>query len=118
MFKVTAFFSLCIGLIACQPKLKFDKAKWDSKDDMQYPYREAMLDDLVKHHQLKGLTYKQLTRQVGEPARYDNDLNNPYYNIIIDYGWDIDPVYTKVLSIQLNSDSVVTGYKVEEWRKH
>jgi hypothetical protein len=114
---ITLLFGILLNF-SCERKLKFDKAKWNDKYDLEYPYREVMLEDLVKHHHLIGLTYKQLTTQIGEPARYDSNLDNPYYNIIIDYGWDIDPVYTKVLRIQLNKDSVVAGYKVEEWRKN
>jgi hypothetical protein len=114
----TVLSAICVCLTACQPKLKFDRVKWNTKTDLQqYPYRDAMIEDLVKHHQLKGLTYKQLTTQIGEPARYDSDLDNPYYDVIVDYGSDIDPVYTKVLSIRLNEDSIVTGYKVREWKK-
>ncbi|RVU02386.1 hypothetical protein EOD41_00140 [Mucilaginibacter limnophilus] len=108
---------LCLCLTACQPKLKFDKAKWNSRSDMEYPYRDAMLDDLLKQHHLKGLTYKELTKNIGEPIRALDNLEYAYYNIVTDYGSDIDPVYTKILSIKLNKDSIVTDYKVEEWKK-
>jgi uncharacterized lipoprotein YehR (DUF1307 family) len=108
---------LVVSLTACQPKLKFDKALWNNKSDMEYPYRDAMLDDLLKQHHLRGLTYKELTTKIGEPVRALDNVGDAYYEIITDYGSDIDPVYTKILSIKLNKDSIVTDYKVEEWRK-
>lgn len=114
------YFFLCVILPACRPhpfKTKFNKAKWNEKNDWEYPNRAAVLDDLLKYHQIKGLTYKQQTIQIGEPMRNDDDLTHPYYDIIVDFGSDIDPVYTKVLSITLNKDSVVTGYEVKEWRQ-
>lgn len=108
---------LCLSLTACQPKLKFNKAKRNCKSDTEYPYREAMLDDLLKRYLLKGLIYKELAIKIGEPIRALDNLEYAYYNIITDYGPDIDPVYTKILSIRLNKDSVVTDLKVEEWNK-
>jgi len=104
-------------LAACHFNQRFDKLKWNTFDSMFYPYRDAMLDDLLKHHSLKGLTYKELTTQIGEPVRSRDDKDNPYYQIVTDYGSDIDPVYTKILTIHLSKDSIVTGYKVEEWKK-
>jgi hypothetical protein len=64
-------------------------------------------------HQIKGSTYKELTIQIGEQVRYDDNKDNTYYSIVVDYGWDIDPVYTKVLSIILNKDLIVTTYEVK-----
>ena len=34
---------------------KFDKAKWLIRQDKDYPYRDAMLHDLVYKQRLKGL---------------------------------------------------------------
>jgi len=36
---------------------------------------------------------------------------------VTDYGWDIDPVYTKDLVFKLNKDSIVVDYKINEWKK-
>ena len=47
---------------------KFDKSKWITKDDKDYSMRKSILNDLVSHHQLKGLTYKQLIDSLGEPS--------------------------------------------------
>jgi len=46
--------------------------------------------------------------------RNDNEI---YYLIENDYGWDIDPIYTKYLILTLNKDSCVINSKVYEWEK-
>jgi len=89
---------------------------WDDRDQgFGYPKRKFMLNDLIENHQIKGLTYKQMVDSIGEP-NIDPGSYKAYYNIILNYGWDIDPVYTKDLVIQLDRDSVVTGFKVKEWK--
>lgn len=94
----------------------FNKAAWaDGDQGWGYPNRKYMLNDLLKNHQIKGLTYKQLIDSIGEP-HLDSGSYEAYYNIILDYGWDIDPVYSKNLILQLNRDSVVTGFEIKEWK--
>jgi len=61
---------------------KFDKKKWFAKEDWDYPYRDDIVDDLVKHHQLRGLPYKQLTDSLGEPENL-TDTDGVYYQIIM-----------------------------------
>jgi hypothetical protein len=74
-----------------------------------------MLKDLMNHHQLKGLTYKQLVDLIGEPEKYsDEEPNTATYNIVTDYGRDIDPVYIKNLEVKISSDSIVTDANINE----
>jgi hypothetical protein len=94
---------------------KFNKAAWAVREEGLYYNRKYMLSDLIENHQIKGLTYKQLVDSIGEP-RIDSGSYEAYYNIELDYGWDIDPVYSKDLVIQLNRDSVVTGFDFKEWK--
>lgn len=64
------------------------------------------------------MSFTQMTKLLGEPSRCENvNIDSPYYTINTDYGHDIDPVYTKILTVYLNKDSVITNYKVKEWRK-
>jgi len=108
---------LLISVTACERQEKFDTEKWLVKVDMDYPYRDLMIDDLVNNRQIKGLQYQELVKLLGEPQRnWQADSNQYYYQIVEDYGMDIDPVYTKNLMIQLQ-DSVVTEFKVQEWKK-
>ena len=112
----TALFILT--LVSCHTKQKFDKTKWaEVADLMTFPNRKNMIDDLVQNYQLKGKTYQELTELLGRPqSRLDSTLQ-VYYDIDIDYGFDIDPVYTKTLSIQFDKDTVVRKYEVQEWKK-
>lgn len=104
-------------LTLCGCKSKFDKKLWIVEEDAEtYPHRDKMVDDLVENHHLKGLTYHQLVDSVGLPnLNYQVD-SGVYYVIKVDYGWDIDPVYSKGLFIKLNKDSIVTSVKIEEWK--
>lgn len=115
-FIVIAFFILLI--VACNQSQPFDKSAWKEKGDLNiYPNRDKMLDDLMNHHQLKGLTYKQLIDLLGEPEKYsDEKPNSVTYNIAIDYGRDIDPVYIKNMEVKFSSDSIVTDVNLKEIR--
>ena len=80
-----------------------------------YPQRERMLRDIINKHQLKGLKYKQMIELLGEPENYtDEEVNTETYNIVVDYGRDIDPVYIKHLEVKFNSDSIVTDVYIKE----
>ena len=85
---------------------------------MEYPYRRAMLKDLMTNYKLKGLSYKELVDLIGEPQKnLIGDSDEIYYPVFEDYGSDIDPVHTIDLAIKLNKDSVVTDFRVDEWKK-
>lgn len=43
--------------------------------------------------------------------------NSLTYNIVLNYGDDIDPVYSKNLDIFFSKDSIITSYKITEWKK-
>ncbi|WCT11539.1 hypothetical protein [Mucilaginibacter jinjuensis] len=103
-------------IAGCQPNLKFNKSEWSYKEDWDYPYRDEMLNDLTKNHKLKGLTFHQLIDSLGQPQADGTD-NSFFYETLIDFGSDIDPVHTKSLVIHLNKDSVVSGFEIKEWRK-
>ena len=49
----------------------------------------------MHHHQLKGLSYKQLTDSIGDPSYSDSD--GVSYQVKMDFESDIDPVYSKYL---------------------
>ncbi len=87
-------------------KQKFDQQKWQIKDDLTYPYRDAMVEDLIKNNKLVGLTYKQLIEQLGE------DNGNLGYSIYDDYGWE-----SKSLRFKMNEDSLITKVELHIWNK-
>jgi hypothetical protein len=113
-FIVITIFTLLV--VACNQTQKFDKSAWKERGDLNiYPNRDKMLEDLMNHHQLKGLTYKQVIELLGEPEKYsDEKPNTATYNIVTDYGKDIDPVYIKNLEVKFSTDSIVTDVTTNE----
>ncbi|HTF27304.1 MAG TPA: hypothetical protein VK625_00590 [Flavitalea sp.] len=107
------FFLSCTQLA----EIKFDKEKWNERIDVDFPsaYREEMLSELLRNHKLVGLKYSQLIEMLGSPNFRDS--NYIWYTIKVDYGNDIDPVYTKNLNFLLSRDSTILSYKVQEWKK-
>jgi hypothetical protein len=78
-------------------------------------YRPKMLTDLTTNYKLKGLKYSELIELLGIPD--SKDSSSLSYKIIVDYGHDIDPVYTKDLDFTFSKDSIITAVKVNEWKK-
>lgn len=97
--------------------MPFDKEKWLEQEDWDYPRRDNMIDDLIKNHKLKGLSYKQMVELLGDPQGNARDSIGVYYRIVEDFGSDIDPVYSKNLSIEFNKDSIINKVTIEEWKK-
>ena len=104
---------------ACSNKqIEFDQTKWNKSIDGFYEFREVMVKDLMENHLEKGMTYEQLTDLIGKPENIANlKANTIGYTIMEDYGWDIDPVETKTLLIELTTDSLVQNFKVEHWKR-
>jgi len=103
-------------LTACQDDKAFDKTGWTNKNDLgQYPDRNKMLDDLTQNQKLKGLTYSQLIDKIGEPENnIIGDTNSIYYDIVTDYGHDIDPIYLKILEFKYDKDSLIVDFKINQ----
>lgn len=115
-FTLILFFTV-IG-IACNisSKSKFNKEDWCKIEDLQlHPNRVKMLDDLLKNNTLKGLTVSQLIDKLGHPDfNTPPDSNKIYYNIVTEYGLDIDPFYSKNLIFTYSHDSIITNFIIDE----
>ena len=106
---VVTIFSNC-KYYKKQDDIKFNKNGWNFYGDgIVYPNRDIMLNDLLKNHKLKGLSYKQLIEKLGKSPDYDL-----IYEIVVFYGYDIDPEYVKILEFKLDKDSIVKGWNVIE----
>jgi hypothetical protein len=101
----------------CNRDFHFVKTRWLEKKDSVYPYRDVMIDDLVTNYELTGLTYQQLKDLLGQPDSLSDKNNEVVYEIKIEYDIDIDPVYTKKLIFEFSPDSIVRGFKIEEYRR-
>lgn len=115
-FSTFFYFILIISCTLNQEK--YNKKKWNLKDDVgYYSYREPMLNDLLKNHKIKGLNINELNNLFGKIEIDPTNKNKIFFNIVTDYGWDIDPVYTKDLILILNQNQIVIDYKIIEWNK-
>ena len=115
---IMLFIAASSSLFGCNDivNIKFDKVKWDSVGDLEsYPYRERMLKDLIAHHQIKGLTHKQVLDSLGQPENYQDIGDSIRYDIVVNFGY-LDPKSGKYLAIGFNKDSIATGFKVVEWK--
>jgi hypothetical protein len=109
-------FSLFFVSCGAEQK-KFDKNTWNEMDDIMYANRESMVTDLMKNHLRQRMTFKEVVELIGKPENYTNTKSNTIgYEIMVDYGWDIDPVKGKTLYIELTNDSIVKNFKLEEWK--
>lgn len=109
---------IIVTVFSCQQKQKFDKMKWaEVADLMTFPHRKYMIDDLVQNCQLKGKTYHEVVELLGQPQSKLDSTLQVFYDIDVDYGWDIDPVYTKTLSIVFDKDTIVKSFEVQDWKK-
>ncbi|MDQ6762932.1 MAG: hypothetical protein M3015_09945 [Bacteroidota bacterium] len=117
LFRNLLFFVGFLGLCSCKDfgQTRFQKIKWMEKDDIEFPYRKKMLNDLITNYKLAGRKKDEIINLLGEPNY--SDSNSFAYKIIEDYGFDIDPVYTKNLDFQFAEDSTITSFKIEEWKK-
>lgn len=113
-------FTAFVFLLSCnggKKEIKFDKNKWNEQTDPLFPsrYRSQMLTDLTTNYKLKGLKYSELTELLGVPDTKDSSSLS--YKIMVDYKQDTDPVYTKDLDFSFSKDSIITSFKVNEWKK-
>lgn len=109
-FQILLYFFVILTFASCNQK--FDKTAWNIRKDFDYPNRALMVDDLLKNYKLKGITINQLFDLLGKTEIQNNEA---YYNIITDYGTDIDPVYTKNLEFTFNEKGRVEKFKIKEW---
>ncbi|MBS1546277.1 MAG: hypothetical protein JST38_04515 [Bacteroidetes bacterium] len=115
---------LSICLIGCDRSIPFEKSGWKEKFDGAYPSRDAMVEDLLHNHILIGLTTRSVSDLLGEEDRVElvgkpkvDGRNYMTYQVLEDFGWDIDPVHTKYLVLEFNQDSIVTKTELLEWKQ-
>lgn len=92
-------------------EISFDKEKWSVKEGKDYPFREAMLNDLVYNDTVRSLNTYEILDLLGEPDRTNE--NHLYY--MIDQkrlgSWAI---HTKTMVIKFTDDNTVEWIKIHE----
>ena len=110
---ITTIFNSCSN-----ENQKFDKIKWNKREDGFYLNRESMVEDLTKNYLKSGTKYIRIISLLGEPQNLnDEEENTISYELMSDYGWDIDPVEVKTLKIKISKDSTVIDWEIEHWKK-
>lgn len=106
------FLALALFCSACSsksdtpgPDIKFDKVKWNLKDDQNYTYRKQMINDLLKNYNWAGMKKDSVIRLLGEPDGIEEDIFMLYNYKQKHFG--NFPLSTKQLVIELNTDSTV-----------
>jgi hypothetical protein len=115
VMKIFGFVATVMILFACNQQMKFEKSKWRLKDDMEYPYRDEMIRDLTMNNKLTWMKYAQLNELLGEPNF--SDTMSVTYKVLEEFGFDIDPVYSKNLTFFLSPDSTILSFEINEWKK-
>lgn len=118
MTKQFIFLLLILTPFSCQTQQKFDKTKWaEVADLMTFPNRKYMIDDLVKNYHLKGKKYSQIVELLDKPQSKLDRTMEIFYDIDVEYGSNIDPIYSKTLLITFDTDTIVKSFEVEIWKK-
>lgn len=97
-------------------KFNYDRNQWCEKDDMEYPHRKKMVDDIIKHLKLKGESLSEVRNLLGEPSYIDT--TELMYKVEEKYGIDIDPIGSTTLVLKYNKDNIITEVRKDEYKKN
>ena len=109
---------LLLHLTACNPKKqedqleKFDKVKWAIQEGDNYPYRDAMVMDLIGNKRLTGTKRHDILNILGEPSKIDT--NYIFYRIDETKFGEVLTLHTKTLAIEFAPDSTVRTSRIHE----
>ncbi|WP_297764486.1 hypothetical protein [uncultured Muriicola sp.] len=121
-FTLVVVFLICIGcnrnaekvagdLESTTSEVKFDKTKWLTKEDSDYPYREQMLHDIVYNDSIRKLTKDELLVLLGKP---DRSNEGHLYYMISQKKLGFWPIRTKTLVIKLTEENTIEWIKIHE----
>ena len=105
---------ILISCLSCKDKKqeeRFDKIRWATKNDMDYPYRDKMLKDLMTNHRLHGLKKDSLVSLLGQPSRSDTFY---LFYTIEQQRLGFFPLHTKTLVFKFTKDTTVEWVKIHE----
>jgi|GEM_PF-1062413 len=124
-----------LGYLFFQNRSHFTTEKWLFTNGVsremgsaftRYPKRDAIVNDLITHYNLKKCNYREIIELLGE-ADYsiEDSLKNEYgliYTILIDYKWNIDPQHTMDLIIifdlkngEMNPKTPVKRFYIDDY---
>ena len=105
-------FLLLLFCSACSNKddssktdIKFERTKWNIKDDGIYSYRKQMVNDLLTNYKWAGITKDSVIKLLGEPDEIEDNIFMIYNFNQNPFGFS--PFSAKQLIIELTPDSTV-----------
>jgi len=122
-FTLVVIFLICIGCNRAKEEgvaddvkgsateIKFDKIKWQTKVDSDYPYRELMLHGIVYNDTIRALKKDELLELLGEP---DRSNEGHLYYMISQNKLGFWPLKTKTLVIKLTEGDTIDWIKIHK----
>ena len=94
-------------------EMVFDRAKWNTMDGKNYPYRDKMLNDIVYNDTVRELKKAEILYLFGEPSYNRNDENFLYYRITQK---SLGPwtLHTKTMVIKLSEEGIIEWIKIHK----
>jgi len=94
-----------------ESEIQFDKSKWSSKDGVDYPFRDQMLNDLIYNDTVRMLDENEIIDLLGEP---DRSTDGYLYYMIAQKRLGSWPLHTKSLVIKFSNDGTIDWMKIHE----
>lgn len=98
-------------------KFYYNDHLWGERGDLgTFPERSKMVNNVVKYFKLEGEKVNEVEGLLGKADFHEQ--NEIGYKIDEEYGSDIDPIATTILTFTFDSDSIVREKKIEKWEKN
>jgi hypothetical protein len=106
-YKYLWYFTILFLIMFCKNKMQFSIEAWNQENDLGYFNRKYIVNDLIDNYLQPPICYDSLITLLGTPDRIQmmSKKDELVYEIEVKYGIDIDPEWTRYLTIDLNSDS-------------
>ena len=106
LFLLVLFCSACSNKNeASKEDIKFERTKWDMKDDGTYTYRKQMVHDLLNNYKWAGIKKDSVIKLLGQPDEIEDNIFMIYNYSQNAFGFS--PFSPKQLIIELTPDSTV-----------
>ena len=96
---------------AVHEEMKFDEAKWKTKDDGDYPHRAKMLNDILYNDSIRALHKDEILDLLGEPDRVNE---NYLYYTINKKSLGFWTLHARTMVIKFSGDDTIEWIKIHE----
>ncbi len=116
-FYILWIYFVLVSFLACnRDHSTFNTHDWGERDGNSYPYREAMVKDLLMNHLKDGMSESQIAQLLGAPDHIEMGVDKTlWYAIESLDNQNGEPKRMKTLFISLHTDSTIKASRIEEW---